>query len=192
MSWLKAESRRLKTRSAFSLQLLALLVAACSHPAPEAPAPAPPPVVMEPASPPPATGMVTPSAAAGTWRLRTVIESGNTPPPSTGRAPTSQIVLTAQAATTAAMGAPAGAHFNARVAMPGYSARAPRGQTGQAATWWPIPGDSVVVQFSRGSRGEMQLRGRLQAGAMQGEIWYLSLESGSQLQLGTFSANKQR
>lgn len=147
---------------------------------------------MEPVSPPPATGMVAPSAAAGTWRLRTVIESGNAPPPSSGRAPTSQIVFTTQAATTPAMGAPAGAQFNARVAMPGYSARAPRGQTGQAATWWPIPGDSVVVQFARGTRGEIQLRGRLQGAALQGEIWYLSLESGSQLQLGTFSASKQR
>jgi hypothetical protein len=76
--------------------------------------------------------------------------------------------------------------------MPGYSARAPRGQTGQAATWWPIPGDSVVVQFSQGTRGQMQLRGRLHGGAIQGEIWYLSLESGATFQMGTWSAAKQR
>jgi hypothetical protein len=147
---------------------------------------------MEPASPPPATGMVVPSAVAGTWRLRTEIQSGNTPPPRTRATTAPVIVLTVQPATTPAMGAPGGAQFNATIAMPGYSARAPRGRAGQAATWWPIPGDSVVVQFSRGNRGQIQLRGVLHGGAMQGEIWYSSLESGSTLQLGTFAANKQR
>lgn len=187
MKKLTAHGVRLTVLSAVSCQLFA--VAGCSHPAP---APAPPPAVMEPASPPPATGMVRPSAAAGTWRLRTEIQSGNTPPPRTSTTPVSSIVITATPATTPAMGAPAGAQFNARVAMPGYSARAPRGQTGQAATWWPIPGDSVVVQFSQGTRGQMQLRGRLHGGAIQGEIWYLSLESGATFQMGTWSAAKQR
>jgi hypothetical protein len=90
------------------------------------------------------------------------------------------------------MGAPAGPQYGARIAMPGYSARAPRGQTGQAANWWPVLGDSVVVQFSQGTRSQIQLRGRLQGNAIRGEIWFLSLESGSTFQLGTFSATKQR
>jgi len=184
MRRLTAHGVRLMVLSAVSCQLLA--TAACHHAA------APPSVVFDPGSPPPPTEMVAVNTVTGTWRLRTEIQTGNRPAPRARRPAVSQIVLTSEAATTPGMGAPPGAQRNARVAMPGYSARAPRGQTGQAGTWWPIPGDSVVVQFSQGRRGQIQLRGKLDDGALQGEVWYLSIESGATFQMGTFSANKQR
>lgn len=88
------------------------------------------------------------------------------------------------------MGAPAST-FSATVAIPGYSS-APPGRAGQIAAWWPIPGDSVVIQFESRRQAQVQLRGQLAGNALRGEIWYVSVETGESFQLGTFFAMRQR
>jgi hypothetical protein len=87
-------------------------------------------------------------------------------------------------------GAPAST-FGATVAIPGYTT-SPRGRAGQLAAWWPIPGDSVVIQFESRRQAQVQLRGQLAGTTLRGEIWYVSLETGSSFQLGTFVATKRR
>jgi hypothetical protein len=164
-----------------------LLVAACSSsPAPEAaPAPAPAPEV---AAPPPAAVMA-PARAAGSYRLRTEIQRQGGQQ-RRGRTPAeTPLVLTSTPAAAPQMGA-TGTTFNATVQIPGYT-RAPRGRTGQAAGWWPIPGDSVVVQFAAQGGDLMQLRGKLEGTALRGEVWYLSMGTGATFQLGTFGATRQ-
>ncbi len=175
------------TRSAAVAVVLGAFVAACSSsPSPEAvPAPAPAPEVV---APPPAAVMA-PSTAAGTYSLRTEIQRQGSQPRRRGNPSATRLVLTSTPAAAPQMGAPA-ATFNATVQVPGYT-RAPRGRSGQAAGWWPIAGDSVVVQFAVQQGDLMQLRGKLQGTALSGEIWYLSMESGATFQLGTFSAAKQ-
>lgn len=91
--------------------------------------------------------------------------------------------------TAAPEGGGPGSQFNAGVQLPGYT-RAPRGRSAQAATWWPIPGDSVVVQFTTPRRQVLQLRGALRAREISGDIWFVS-GSGASLQLGTFTAARQ-
>ena len=161
-----------------------ILAAGCSSaPAPEsAPAPAP-----EPAAPPPGH-VLAPSAPAGNWRLRTEIQRQGGPPRS-GRTPAeTPLVLTSTPAAAPQMGAPS-TTFNATVQVPGYT-RPPRGRTGQAAAWWPVPGDSVIVQFAAQHGDLMQLRGKLEGTTLRGEVWYLSMESGAVFQLGTFAARR--
>lgn len=162
-----------------------LLLAACSRNTP--------PELVDAAPPPPPT-TTTPNSVSGAYRLRIEIQSGNRPPAqqrNPRRAAPATMVLESQAAAVPVAGAPSGAQFNATVQVPGYT-RAPRGRTGQAAAWWPLGADSVVVQFSQGARGEIQLRGSLRGSALSGEIWYLSAETGSSFQLGTFSGTKVR
>lgn len=133
-----------------------------------------------------------PAAVSGVYRLAPVIESRSRPPQqSSGRTPPANMQLSSESAAVPAAGAPSGAQYNATISLPGYT-RAPRGRTGQSAAWWPSPGDSVVVQFSQGTRGEIQLRGAVTGTTIRGEIWYVSGESGSTFQLGTFTATKTR
>lgn len=80
--------------------------------------------------------------------------------------------------------------FSANIAIAGYT-RAPRGRTGQIAAWWPIPGDSIVIQFpSARGNGSVQLRGARRGQSLNGEIWYWSEATGASFQLGTFAARK--
>ena len=80
----------------------------------------------------------------------------------------------------------------ATVNIPGYT-RAPRGRTGQAAAWWPLPGDSVIVHFvTPQGDGLMDLRGMLKGDTLAGEIWYTSSSSGTVFQMGTFRGVKQK
>jgi hypothetical protein len=183
--WLGA---RMHGRTAVSIGVLgaltAVMVAGCSSSSPPeaAPAPAPPP---ETAAPPVAAAVMAPTTAAGTYTLRTQIQRQGSQ--QRGGSPAStRLVLTSTAAAAPQMGAPA-TTFNATVQVPGYT-RAPRGRSGQAAGWWPIPGDSLIVQFAVQQGDLMQLRGKLEGTALRGEIWYLSMESGATFQMGTFSA----
>ena len=70
---------------------------------------------------------------------------------------------------------------------------APRGRPGQAAVWWPLPGDTVVVHFlPPRAQGVMELRGALKGDTLSGDIWYTSLETNSSYQMGTFRAVRRR
>lgn len=80
--------------------------------------------------------------------------------------------------------------FGAVIQLPGYT-RAPRGRTAQSAVWFPVPGDSIVVQFTSAQGAQVQLRGALRGRTLSGDVWYLS-DSGAGFQLGTFNATRSR
>ena len=160
-----------------------LLILGCSH-TPPAVTPAP----DESPPPPPIATSLTPSAASGNWRMNATVQSSRR-----GGVRRSQGSLQLSATATAAPlpGSGPGAQFNATVALSGYTT-APRGRAGQAGAWWPIGGDSVVVEFASANSGEIQLRGALRGRTMQGEIWFLSGATGATFQMGTFTATKSR
>lgn len=169
--------------SAFSVQLLVSLAIACHRGAPET-------VATPEAGPPqpaPIAMALTPAAAAGSYRLRANIQSSRRTSQS-GQGGTIQLSGTPTAAPV--QGA-TGTQFNAIVALAGYT-RAARGRSGQAAAWWPIGGDSVVVQFTSSGSGEIQLRGAFHGRAIQGEVWFLSTSTDATFQMGTFIATKGR
>jgi hypothetical protein len=168
------------------------IVAACGSKTPIQSAPEPA-SVPAPAPAAPAATVIAPTTLTGTWSLNVAIQSGNRPPQRTRRDPQASMTLTTRRAATAMQGGPA-QQYEATITLPGYSRPARRGRAGQAAAWWLIPGDSMVVQFTQGqqSRGEVQLRAALQGTAMRGEVWYVALASGSNFQLGTFSGTKNR
>ena len=136
------------------------------------------------------TAMLTATTVAGLYALNVEIQSGNRPQPRTRNAPRASMTLLRTATRAIAPGGP-NSQFGATITIPGYTRPARRGQA-QGASWWPIGGDSLVVQFTQGnqSRGEVQLRGRLQGAAMRGEVWYVSNETGNTFQLGNFSGTK--
>jgi len=183
MSGARCEVRR----AGWMIVAAALAVAAC-HKSP----PAPPAPVAEEVAPPPPGPVIAPSAAAGTYQLRSEVQGRGQPRnPRSSRA-ASSLRLDTQPTAAPTMGAAAGAQFNATVALPGFT-HPPRGRTAQAAAWWPVPGDSVVVQFDGGRDGVLiQLRGAVADGEIRGEIWYVSLNSSATFQLGTFTATRQR
>jgi hypothetical protein len=169
--------------------LAVLLVAACSH----APPPPPPPPV------PPAEPVVAPHAASGTFDLTTTLASRQPPQtsrprgrvrPAPGTTPTLELVYRPVAAPDAT--AASSTQLSATINLPGYT-RAPRGRAGQAAVWWPLPGDSVIVHFQppQGT-GTIDLRGALQGDTLSGDIWYTSLGTGEAFQMGTFRATKRK
>jgi len=176
----------MRTRCGSILVLLSgLLAAGCSSaPSPET-APVPDPVR---AAAPPAP-ILAPSAVAGNWRLRTEIQRQGSQQHGAHSPAQTPLVLSSTPSAAPQMGAPDAA-FNATVQVPGYT-HAPRGRRGQAAAWWPIPGDSVVVQFAAQHDDLMQLRGKLEGSTLSGEIWYLSMASGAIFQMGTFGATRQ-
>jgi len=168
--------------------MLAVLFAACAHP----PAPAPAPVV--PAANP-AAPMVSPERAAGIYDLTTTLTvSRPAPRPRRGRRPTPGPMLSLDTQPLAALDATAtsSTQLVAGVAIPGYT-QPPRGRTLQAAEWWPVPGDSVVVHFQtpRGD-GLMELRGALVADTLAGGVWFTSAASGSTYEMATFKAVKRK
>jgi hypothetical protein len=171
-------------RSAFNFRLLTpLLILGCSHKPPEvAPAPDDSP------APAPISTSLTPSAASGVWRMNAAVQSNRR-----GGVRRSQGSLQLSATPTAAPlpGSGPGTQFNATVTLSGYTV-APRGRTGQAGAWWPIGGDSVVVEFASANSGEIQLRGAMRNRTIQGEVWFLSGSSGATFQMGTFTAAKTR
>src|SRR5689334_10649540 len=141
----------------------------------------------------PAPTIIAPTTLTGSWSLNVTIQSGNRPPQRNRRDPQAGMTLTTQRAELAMQGGPP-QQYAATITIPGYSRPARRGRAGQSASWWLVPGDSLVVQFTQGqqSRGEIQLRGGLQGSSMRGEVWYVAQASGSTFQLGTFSGTKNR
>lgn len=171
---------------------LAALAAACSH----APPPPPPEPVAAPAGP-----VVAPHAASGVFDLTTTLPNRQQPQPQTSRprgrarpnplaTPTLELAYRSVAAPDAT--AASSAQFAATINLPGYT-RAPRGRAGQAAVWWPLPGDSVIVHFQppQGS-GLIDLRGALQGDTLSGDVWFTSLGTGASFQMGTFRAVKRK
>lgn len=80
----------------------------------------------------------------------------------------------------------------ATVALPGYTV-SPRGRLAQAASWWPVGGDSLVVFFTQPQRAAaISLRGVLRGDSLSGDVWYTSTSSGAEFQLGTFTAVRRR
>jgi len=180
--------RRSKLGRAGCAALTVVLVAACAH------APPPPPPAAPPAEP-----VVAPHAATGTYDLATTIPSrqpaqasrprGRSRPPAAAT-PTLELAYRPVAAPDAT--AASSTQLAATINLPGYT-RAPRGRTGQAAVWWPLPGDSVIVHFQppQGT-GLVDLRGALRGDTLSGDVWYSSLGTGASFQMGTFTAVKRR
>ncbi len=170
--------------------LMAGLLAGCAH--------RPPPPVAAPAANP-AAPVVGPRQVTGTYLLTTDLKLSRPaaaqpsrrqrrPPP----APVASLRLDFQPLAAPDPTAGSSTQLAATVNIPGYTS-APRGRAGQAAAWWPLPGDSVIVHFGtpRGD-GQMDLRGILQADTLSGEIWYTSSSSGTVFQMGTFRGVKQK
>lgn len=174
-------------------------VAACSHPAP-APAPAP-----EAAPPPAPTAGPPPNAVGSTFDLRAVIQGRTIPAPAPAPAPPRRrgrgrvvtvplaavLQLTPTPVAASDPAASARTQLRAEVSLPGYT-MPPRGRTTQAATWWPGNGDSVTVRWVTPRNAAVSLRGTLHGDTLSGEVWYTLLDTGSEFQLGTFTAVRQR
>ena len=176
--------RKPKLARAAGPALAVLFLAACSH------TPPPPPVM-------PAAPVVAPHVATGTYDLTTTLPTHQPPPPSRSRgrtasaaAPMLELAYRAVAAPDAT--AVSTTQLAATINLPGFT-RAPRGRTGQAAVWWPLPGDSVVVHFQppQGS-GLVDLRGTFRGDTLSGDVWYTSVGTGNTFQMGTFRAIKRK
>lgn len=174
----------MKYRSVVPALLIA--AAACAKPAPPPPPPEPEPepevVVIEPTAPLPVRTL------AGRYTLRTDL------PRRTQRGrratdPATVLRLNAAAARNPDELAGVPRQFVAAVAIPGYGGVA-RGR--ERAWWWPASGDSVVLHVILPSGGRMQLRGAVNRNQIRGDVWMISLESGSTYQLGTFTATRTR
>ena len=97
--------------------------------------------------------MIAPRVATGSYRVSANIQSSSAPRRSPRSARPGLILLSNEPAAVPMTGG-SGAQFNATVTLPGYT-HAPPGRTGQAAAWWPIGGDSVVVQFEEIGRAHV-------------------------------------
>jgi len=171
--------------------LVAGLLAGCAHPQPQPVAEPLPPV--NPTAP-----VVAPRRAAGSYVLTTDLKTTQQPAPPPRRnqrprpAPAPLLRLDPQALAAPDATASSSTQLAATINIPGYT-RAPAGRAGQAAAWWSLPGDSVIVHFQtpRGD-GLMDLRGTLVADTLAGEIWYTSTSDGTVFQMGRFRAVKQK
>ncbi len=174
------------------LLLVVVFLSGCAHRPPE-PAVAAVPAVN------PSAPVVEPHRATGSYVLTTDLKlsrpAAPAPPRRQRRPPPAQVPalrldfqpLAAPDATAASS-----TQLSATVIIPGYT-RSPPGRTGQAAAWWPLPGDSVIVHLpTPGGDGLMDLRGALKGDTLSGEIWYTSSGSGTVFQMGTFRAVKQK
>jgi hypothetical protein len=179
-------------RSAAAAVPIVLAVLSCSRPQPvPEPVPEPAPAAVALAAP------LAPARAAGLYDLQVQIQGRTQPaaPPrraARGRAaagPTLQLLATTAAALEPT--APSMTQFTAAVALPGYSMPA-RGRTTQAASWWPTGGDSVVVYWVTPRSAAIALRGALRGDTLSGDVWYTSMESGTEFQLGRFTAVRRR
>jgi len=144
----------------------------------------PPPAPAEPAPPP--GPMVATTTAAGTYHLRATLQRRSAT--AHGAPAETPLTLSHTPSAAPAQGAP-GTSYNATISLPGYT-HPPPGRTTQAASWWPIAGDSVVVQFTYQHSDLVQLRGHLAGRALHGEVWFYGGEAGTSYQLGTFTAQK--
>jgi hypothetical protein len=182
--------------------VVVIAVAACSSARP-APPPAPAP---ERAAAAPVTALppMAPARAAGTYVLQATIQGRTIPAPAPtpaarrrGRAaaapaPVASLQLTARLPAALDPTAPSMTQLAATVALPGYTI-SPRGRLAQAASWWPVGGDSLVVFFTQPQRAAaISLRGVLRGDSLSGDVWYTSTSSGTEFQLGTFTAVRRR
>jgi len=168
------------------------LLAACSHPAPPPAQPAPqaaeaPVDTTVPLAAPPAV-----RAVAGSYLLRT--DLAQAPARRRGRAAAGgETVLRLSAHDAAHPDQMAGqaTQYAASATIPGYAnqGRGPAG--GATATWWPLAGDSVVIRVVGGRGNRIELRGAVGERRISGEVWFLSIETGNTLQLGTFTATRR-
>lgn len=181
--------RAFRSRAVPGAVLVALAACAKSAPAPAPPAPEP---VPAPAAPAALAAVLAPARVAGMYRLTTEVARGG---PNQGRQaaarPTPLRLLAGAAPNPDPMAGHQGTQYAATGIVPGY-VRAPRARNAPAASWWPAPGDSVIVHMvgERGNR--LQLRGALSGGAIRGDIWLTSAETGTTYQLGTFVAERDR
>lgn len=177
--------RRLKSRRVKQLKGAALLLlAACGGHTPEP--------VSQPDAVTPVTASFPARTAAGTWAMRADLQRQGEAAAARRRRARAQGAQLRLEATPLAVPDPDAAsptQFGATVNLPGYT-RAPRGRTAQAAAWWPIPGDSLVVQFNSQQGAAIQLRGLLHGGTINGDIWYVSPRTGATFQLGRFTARR--
>ncbi len=164
-----------------------LLLAACSS-SPSLPPADPVPL---PETAPPSSHAMSPRALSGTYRLRTAIQRQGGQRGRRVAPATTSLTLGQQPVAAPDPSGPA-TQFGATVSVPGYT-RAPRGRAGQAAVWFPIGGDSVVVQFTSAAQpdAQIQLRGASARGTLRGDVWFVSA-SGATFQLGTFVATRGR
>ena len=190
---------RMRKNGLVRLMAAAALAAAvaCSHPAP-ASAPAP-----EVAPPPAANAAPPPNAVAGTFSLQAVIQGRTIPAPSPapprrparGRAApvplAAVLLLTPTPAAAPDPSAASSAQLRAEVSLPGYT-MPPRGRTTQAAAWWPGSGESVTVRWVTPRNAAVSLRGTLRGDTLSGDVWYTLLDTGSEFQLGTWTAVRRR
>ncbi len=174
-------------------RILALVAGAAALAACSRPAPVPVTPVLGPTGP-----TVAPHVATGMYDLTTTLRRAQpAPPPRRGRQrvvvdTTATLQLQYQQLAAPDPTAPAPTQLSAVLKIPGYT-QAPRGRTGQAAVWWPLPGDSVIVHFTPPrAKGVMDLRGAFAADTLSGDIWFTSTETGSSYQVGTFRAVKRR
>jgi hypothetical protein len=161
----------------------AVAIAACAKPAPPA-APAPEPPVAELGRAPDVR------AVAGRYALTTETQRGTPGRRSTrpGRGQT-PLRLDTVAAVNAEAVAGVARQYLATVTVPGYSA----GSRGvPRSSWYPIAGDSVVIQAVGAQGNRIQLRGALASGVIRGEVWITTASSGSTYQIGTFTATRTR
>ncbi len=184
---------RTTRRPPAALVVLALLGAACSHPQP---AVVPVPEAMP--SPNLSTAR-SPTAVAGDFTLRAVIQGRTIPAPQPARPPRGraatapvpailQLAPTPVAAPDAAV--PSSTQLVAGVSLPGYT-MPPRGRSTQSAAWWPGMGDSITVRWVTPRKAAVWLRGVLRGDTLSGDVWYTMLETGNEFQLGTFTAVRQ-
>lgn len=184
---MRRQNVKASKRQSVAIALL-VLAAACSKKDPEI---TPFPVPTD-TTPPTMSSRISPRAVIGTYQgdVRITNPAGRERGRS-GRAARTQIRLESSPTAVPAEGSESGAQYNATVILPGYT-RAPRGRSGQIATWWPGPLDSVIVQFTGQQGNQIQMRGAVAGRRITGEIWYRSVSTGSSFQLGTFVATKAR
>jgi len=168
------------------------------------PAPTPEPAAAAPVA---ALPLMAPARAAGTYVLQATIQGRTIPAPAPpaaaerrrgraaaapAQAPAASLQLTARLPAALDPTAPSITQLAATVALPGYTVSA-RGRLAQAATWWPVSGDSLVVFFTQPRRAAaISLRGVLRGDSLSGDVWYTSTSSGAEFQLGTFTAVRRR
>jgi hypothetical protein len=136
---------------------------------------------------------------AGTYALQAVIQGRTipapplTPPrrPPRGRTTTAPLaaVLQLSPTTVAAPDSalPSATQLTAAVSLPGYT-MPPRGRTTQAAAWWPGVADSITVRWVTPRNAAVSLKGTLRGDTLRGDVWYTLMDSGSEFQLGNFTA----
>lgn len=174
--------------------LVVLAATACSR---SKPAPGPAPEIAPAVAP---SAARSPRVVAGNFALSAVIQGRTIPAPQPPRRPRGRtstapvpavLQLTVTPVAAPDTSAPSTTQLAAAVSLPGYTLP-PRGRPTQSAAWWPGVADSVTVRWVLARRNAaVSLRGTLRGDTVSGDVWYTMLETGSEFQLGTFTAVRQ-